>query len=319
MYASNMRRLLFCFGFLISLYAHSQSVFGYWYGYANVKTKNSANNYLVEMVLQPEGGYVKGILNYYFKNSYRSVLVKGNFNVATRQLSLYNIPLVYHGSFSTFEVDCSMNMLATLRVSKEGSFLAGAFNSLPEYRNTCGAISVNLKMNADISKKDSVLKAISEYKENVQVWKPSYDDTVVAANIIQRKVTNYVTEKQYTERENVVVNEIEVESDSLQVNIYDNGEIDGDMISLFYNQQLIISNQKLTHKSIRLNLQIDSTKAINEISMFAENLGLIPPNTALLVINDGKNRFEIRLSSNLEKNAAIKIKRKKAAPKSPNN
>ena len=314
-----MRRLLFCFGLLISLYANSQSVFGYWYGYANVKTKSSANNYLVEMVLQPENGYVKGILNYYFKNTYRSVQVKGNFNAATRQLSLYNIPIVYHGSFSAFEVDCNMNMLATLRVSKEGSYLAGAFNSLPEYRNTCGAINVSLKMNADISKKDSVLKAISEYKENVQVWKPSYDDTVVAANIIQRKVTNYVTEKQYTERENVVVNEIEVESDSLQVNIYDNGEIDGDMISLFYNQQLIISNQKLTHKSIRLNLQVDSTKAVNEISMFAENLGLISPNTALLVINDGKNRFEIRLSSNLEKNAAIRIKRKKVVPKSPTN
>ncbi len=318
-YASFMKRLLFCSVLLISICSYSQSVFGYWYGYANVKTNNSANNYLVEMVLQPESGYIKGILNYYFKNTYRSVQVKGNFNAATRQLSLYNIPIVYHGSLSTFEVDCNMNMLATLRVSKEGSSLAGAFNSLPEYRNTCGTINVNLKMNADISKKDSVLKAISEYKENVQVWKPSYDDTIVAANIIQRKVINYVTEKQYTERENVVVNEIEVESDSLQVNIYDNGEIDGDMISLFYNQQLIISNQKLTHKSIRLNIQIDSTKAVNEISMFAENLGLIPPNTALLVINDGKNRYDLRLSSNLEKNAVIRIKRKKDTIKVPLN
>jgi hypothetical protein len=307
----SMKRLLIILTLLISLHSHSQSVFGYWYGYANVKTNSSASNYLVEIVLQPEKDYVKGILNYYFKNTYRSVQVKGNYNAATRQLSLYNIPVTYYGSFSNLEVDCIMNMQATLRVSKGGSFLLGSFIGMPQYKNTCADIAFKLKMNADISKKDSVLKAISEYKEQVQVWKPSYDDTLVSANVIQRKVINYVTEKQYTERENLVVNEIEVESDSLKVSLYDNGEIDGDMISIFYNRQLILNNQKLTHKSIKMNLVLDSLQAVNEISMFAENLGLIPPNTALLIIDDGKNKFELRLSSNLEKNATIRLKRKK--------
>ncbi|MEO7393564.1 MAG: hypothetical protein ABIU11_01400 [Chitinophagaceae bacterium] len=309
-----MRKVLVLFVLLVSFHSYSQSVFGYWYGNANVKTKNSANNYLVEMVLQPEKGYVKGILNYYFKNTYRSVQVKGNFNATTRQLSLYNIPIVYHASISSFEVDCMMNMLTTLRVSKEGSSLTGAFNSLPEYKNTCGIINVSLEMNADISKKDSVLKAISEYKENYQVWKPSATDTLVGITVIPRKVINYVTEKEYTERENIIVNEIEIESDSFRVEIYDNGEIDGDMISLFYNKQLIVSNQKLTHKSIKIDLQMDSSQSANEISMFAENLGLIPPNTALMIITDGKNRYELRISSNLEKNASIRIKKKKPDP-----
>ena len=305
-----MRKIFVFIILLASFHSYSQTVFGYWYGYANLKTNSSANNYLVEMVLQPEKNYVKGVLNYYFKNTYRSVEIKGNYNAATRQLSMYNIPVVYHGSLSTMEVDCDMNMLATLRVSREGSFLAGAFNSLPEYRNTCGSIVFNLRMNADISKKDSVLKAISEYKENYQVWKPTEDDTLVAVNIVERKVINYVTEKQFTERENVVANEIEVDSDSLQVSIYDNGEIDGDMISIFYNKQLILNNQKLTHKSIRMELKLDSTKQYNEITMFAENLGLIPPNTALLIVDDGKTKYNIRLSSSLEKNATIRIRRK---------
>lgn len=306
---------LFLIAVLIStLPAQSQSVFGYWYGDANVKTNSSANNYLVELVLQPDKNFVKGVLNYYFKDTYRSLQVQGNYNAATRQLSLYNVPVVYHGSLSNMEVDCIMNFQGILRVSQTGSVIAGAFVGLPEYKNMCPNINFSLHLNADISKKDSVMKAISEYKENRQVWKPSYDDTAIAATIIQRKVINYVTEKQYTERENVIVNEIEVESDSLLVNIYDNGEIDGDIISLFYNKQLILSNQKLTHKSVRMNLVMDSTLGVNEISMFAENLGLIPPNTALLVIDDGKNKYELRLSSNLEKNATISIKRKTGSP-----
>ncbi|MBK8311504.1 MAG: hypothetical protein IPL04_12020 [Chitinophagaceae bacterium] len=71
-----MKRLLLLILLFSSIYASSQSVFGYWYGNANVKTNSSANNYLVEMVLQPEKNYVKGILNYYFKNTYRSVKVQ---------------------------------------------------------------------------------------------------------------------------------------------------------------------------------------------------------------------------------------------------
>jgi len=310
-----MKKGLLIFLLSFSLHSGAQTVFGYWYGNANVKSNNSANNYLVELVLQPEKGYVKGILNYYFKNTYRSLPVKGNYNAASRLLSLYDVPVIYHGSVGNFEVDCIMNMQASLRVSQAGSNLVGSFVALPDYKNVCANINFNLVLNADISKKDSVLKAISEFKENYQVWKPEIADTLVSVNVTPRKVVNYVTEGEFTKRKNEVVNEIEVESDSLRVSLYDNGEIDGDIISLFYNQQLILNSQKLTHKSIRINLVLDSLKTVNEISMFAENLGLIPPNTALMVIEDGKKRFEIRLSSSMEKNGTIRIKRKSAALK----
>lgn len=62
-----------------------------------------------------------------------------------------------------------MNFQATLRVAQAGSDLVGAFISLPEYKNMCPTINTTLHFNTDISKKDSVLKAISEYKEEYQV------------------------------------------------------------------------------------------------------------------------------------------------------
>jgi hypothetical protein len=295
----------------------AQSVFGYWYGPANVKVNGSASNYMIELILQPEKNYVKGIINYYFKDTYRSLQVKGNYDAPNRRLTLYNIPLTYYGSVTNFQIDCIMNMQATLRVSQVGSVLQGTFISLPDYKYTCAEVGFNLKMNADASKTDSVLKALSEFKENYQVWKPTTDDTLVAVNVTPppNKIINYPTEREYAERKNVVVNEIEVESDTVMISMYDNGEIDGDIISIFYNQKLILYNQKLTHKSIRIKLPIDSLQQVNELSMFAENLGLIPPNTAMMVIDDGKNRFELSLSSSLEKNATVRIKRKKEGVK----
>jgi len=305
-----MKKIPVIFFLLLSLHARSQSVFGYWYGNANVKTTSSANNYLVELVLMPEKGYVSGVLNYYFKDTYRSLQVKGNYDAVNRRLSLYDIPVTYYASINKFQVDCNMTLQATLRVAQAGSNLVGSFIALPDYRYTCPTITFNLELNADISKKDSVLQTFREFKETYQVWTPSLPDTLVQVNVVPRKVVNYVVEKEFTTRQNIVAQEIEVASDTLKLDVYDNGEIDGDIISVFYNQQLILSSQKLTHKSIHIDLILDSSRSVNEVAMFAENLGLIPPNTALMIINDGKNKYEIRVSSNLEKNSTIRIRRK---------
>jgi hypothetical protein len=45
--------------------------------------------------------------------------------------------------------------------------------------------------------------------------------------------------------------------------------------------------------------------------MFAENLGTMPPNTALMVITDGINRYEVFLSSSLSQNATVRIRKRK--------
>ena len=134
-------------------------------------------------------------------------------------MTLFNIPVTYHGSIENLEVDCMMDFGATLRVAKAGSNLTGAFQAKPEYRNGCADINFNLHLNADISKEDSILHAIKVYKETNQVWRPTYEDTLVAVNIIPRKVENYVIDAEYKERENIVSKEITVTSDSLNVAI----------------------------------------------------------------------------------------------------
>jgi len=115
----------------------------------------------------------------------------------------------------------------------------------------------------------------------------------------------------FKKRKNLVGKEIEVASDSIRLSFYDNAEIDGDSISVFVNQKLVIAHQELTEKAINLYVKLDSLKEVNEVSMFAENLGKYPPNTALMVVSDGENRYEIFLSSDFKGNATVRFKRKK--------
>lgn len=306
-----MKKIFVLAAFLVTFNSYSQSVFGYWYGYGNVKINGPASNYLVELILQPEKGSVKGILNYYFKNSYRSMEVKGTYNPKTRELVLNKIPVTYYGSLASMEVDCIMNFFGKLRVAKAGSTLTGIFIGQPEYKYMCADINFNLTLDASVSKKDSVRNAFREYKETYQVWKPTVADTLTAVTVIQRPVVNYVVENEFKERANIVADEIEVNADSLKVDFYDNGEVDGDSISVFFNNQLLAFSQILSTRAVHFDLVLDPAKEINEVSMFADNLGSIPPNTALMIVNDGKNKYEIRLASTLQNNGTIRIKRKK--------
>ena len=306
-----MKKIFLALSLLVASFGYAQSVGGYWYGPAFAQTNNSASNYLVELILKENNGKLHGALNYYFKNSFRSVTVNGVYNAKTRYLTLKDIPVTYFGSFVDMEVDCTMDLVATFRKSKTESTLVGYFTGKPGYKYTCIDLNFNLVLNNEASNTDSVFQALKNFKETHQVWKPTAADTLTDVTIIQRKVVNYVVNNEFKKRELDIVKEIEVESDSITLDFYDNGEIDGDSISVFVNNELLAYNRIISTRSVHFDIKLDTSKNINEVSMFADNLGSIPPNTALMIVNDGKNRFEIRLSSNFEKNATIRIRRKK--------
>lgn len=97
------------------------------------------------------------------------------------------------------------------------------------------------------------------------------------------------------------------EMDSIRCSLYDNGEIDDDTASVYYDDKLLFKNVRLSQIPLNFSISIDKTKPFSKITLVAENLGLIPPNTALLVIETRKNRYQLTLSSNFSKNASIEF------------
>lgn len=116
-----------------------------------------------------------------------------------------------------------------------------------------------------------------------------------------------IQDTKFEKRNSDLIKTIEIENETFTVDLYDNGEIDGDSISLFFNGKLVLSNKRLGDKAISLKLNVDETRDINELIMYAENLGSIPPNTALMVVNDGNKRYETRIASDLQKSGVIRF------------
>lgn len=114
------------------------------------------------------------------------------------------------------------------------------------------------------------------------------------------------------ERSNSSIQSIYYKTDSLQLTLYDNGEIDGDTVSVLLNGKVIIAKQRLDIKPNVHTIYFDkNTPDSMMLVMYAENLGSIPPNTGLLVVHDGKAIYEVRFSADLSSNAAIILRRKK--------
>lgn len=96
-----------------------------------------------------------------------------------------------------------------------------------------------------------------------------------------------------------------VHATTLKIEIYDDAEEDGDMISLNFNGTWLVKNYKIRKRPLIRTIKIDPKSPFNFITTFAHNLGKLPPNTTALVIDDGKKKQKILLKSDLETSDVI--------------
>lgn len=122
------------------------------------------------------------------------------------------------------------------------------------------------------------------------------------------KLVESIVEPPLEERKNELVRQITVDHDSITISLYDNGIVDGDSVTLIFNDKILATHRRLTDKAQTFYIKIAPGKGRNELVMYAENLGSIPPNTALMVIYDGDKRYELNVSSSKTTNGAVSFK-----------
>jgi hypothetical protein len=302
-----------------------------------VKKAGDHNSYLSEMVLKQKGNKVTGQLNYFYRSAEIKVKVRGTFDPRYRVLELTPQPMLNFLAKNANGADCPMEGSFTLKTVKGQKVLVGQFNPVYEYRVTCPAIDV--RFTKFVPTKDQPTPVLEDVDDSTAIAKlttGSLPNVTMRPAIISKQDTSKKAIASISAPANKPISAeqqilqalklrsfeespiIEVDADSLKVALYDNGEVDNDTISLFYNRNLVATRQMLSDKPLNFTLPLNA--GVNEISMFAENLGKIAPNTALAIIYAGEQRFELNMTSTFNKNAAIRFrkKEKKADPKNIN-
>lgn len=302
----------------------AQTVSGSWYGRADVMVPGSSSNYLTELLIKQKGDEVEGIFGYYFKDSYQSFFVRGSYDNKSRRVDIKNLPLLFYGADTRNGIECPMHFTGILMVSQVSSSLKGNFYTDNKYKYTCPGLSVN--MERDSADKSHNMLGASTFSGR-KFWAPSEEDYIVSGYSLRTAdtspVVNYTAavikpaaEKENDEliaefgkRNNIYEKDIFITSDSVLLSFYDNGDIDDDTISVFLNRKPVLVRRGLSSRALNIYIGLDSAVEVNELSMFADNLGKFPPNTALMVISDGNKRYEYYLSASLKQNSSVRLRR----------
>lgn len=129
---------------------------------------------------------------------------------------------------------------------------------------------------------------------------------------IVKKETSATAAIKIAERKTEIIRDVYFSADSLVLSLYDNGTVDGDTVSVVLNGEVIIAKKGLSGNAIRTTIYLTPNLGDSlQLIMYAENLGTIPPNTGVLIIQDGATRNEIRFAGDLQNSSAIILKRRR--------
>jgi hypothetical protein len=144
-------------------------------------------------------------------------------------------------------------------------------------------------------KKSETIKQLPS-KDSIKIISPKANVGVPVPRVIES-------------RQNELVKTIITSAKEVYIKIYDNGTIDNDTVSVYIDNKLVISKQRLTEKAIIVKINLDEKITFHEMVMVAENLGEIPPNTSLMIVNAGDQQYEVRITSTEQKNAVVHFRK----------
>ena len=303
---------------LFSSISHAQNLTGCWEGIMddeyfqlNIEQQNDELcGYTWDTVLNKPNDYCKARFYGRYNGDSGVAVIKGNQFLANTgghvfmAIRLWKMPGdrkdVLHASAS------AKGLLGAIFGSMEEDFIIRKISNTPT-RNfrmpECFPKPKKEKKVTPSKKADAKKETISTPK----IITPPADTIKTVAPAVTKKVTkkdtsvvNNVSVRKKTEQGRIAVN-----TNQINLKLYDNGVVDNDTVSVFYNGKLLVSHQRLSETPIEINLTLDENAGKHEITLFAENLGGIPPNTALIIVTAGKQRYELHSKASLDENAVL--------------
>ncbi len=200
--------------------------------------------------------------------------------------------------------------LMKLNLKRNNNKLLGSFTSSNKDIKDCGTGTISLSLvkekNATQLPKEETIIITPEQslpKKDIEFIKPTEKKNKEQSITLPIQISN---QRKLEQREIDLLNTYQFVEDSVMIKIYDNGVIDGDVISLIINGTIVFDKVKLTASPLTYALKSSNSNQF-QIECYADNLGEIPPNTGLIIISSATKTSEILFASDLKKSAAIKV------------
>jgi hypothetical protein len=276
-----MRLLIVISWIFCSFFSSAENLNGIWKGVLTQGTGGCYAQYFIEFQINFSNNTITGkAYDYYDTSKYVKLFFTGKYNPQTHRLVLienkvleYNIPIDCAPCIKTYDL--------IYEKKGEDEMLSGEWKGhIMDRHNACPPGKISLK------KADH-----SDFPIDID-----QSDTLAT---IQK--TLHLKPRELTLTKTIVL-----DTSSIKLQFYDDAEIDGDTITVLVNNKLVLYQQRLTEKPLTINFSAFPGTEY-ELIMYADNLGTIPPNTALMVVTAGEKRYDVYLSSSEQKSASVKF------------
>ena len=322
---------------LLCTSVQAQKLTGIWRGYFSAANGIFRDDIGEEMykyevqIDQQSDNSVKGV-TYSYKSTvfYGKSTMQGIYTASSKNLIVKELKLVELKIGSNSEPCLMTCYLDYVKIGKL-EVLQGTFISTnAKNKKDCGSGKVYLErvLKSDFELEEFLAhpKPAAPITQQKPMVKPSNKDsdivnrdnetdntaTTIKTTVPENKksITTNVTPKVLVQRDNFLIKRILTSEPIVKVELFDNGTIDNDTISLYHNNEQVIIKGKLNYQPLTYSFNCGNEPVNHELILVAENLGEIPPNTAIMVVTIGKKRQEIFLTSDEKKNAKIIIEYK---------
>ncbi len=293
--------------YLLIFYAtfqiHAQSIEGAWSGIMNQEAGGTRADYFYSLTIRKEGK------NVYSGTSYVQYLDKPEiFGVMELKAIYADGNFVFKESHIVQQQEdmgmywCIKQGILAYSERGDSAYLSGKWESWNP--TSCSPGTVVLRK--ALPKKQAVVNPISDEPEQ-KIEEKSETKPIV---LPKKEETAIVSEMKKRTPKVIQTEPITVSERDFYIEIFDHGHIDGDTISLFFNDKPILVDFGLGKEHRRIDLKYDTALAQNKLLLHAHNLGTSPPNSAAILIFSGDKVQKVSLLSNLNESGLIQIKYK---------
>lgn len=158
---------------------------------------------------------------------------------------------------------------------------------------------------------DNITNNLNKGNQQIHPEKKSELKPISSSDSLKSNKISDAEKEKLTSRKAQVIRTIDVTGPSIKIEVLDNGQVDGDTVSIFVNGVLMIPAKMLTAKPLTIDIEVNQTVEVYDIVMYAESMGSVPPNTALMIITTATNRYEINISSTEQTSRSVRLRVKR--------
>jgi len=281
---------------------------------SNAQRKFTLNGYLAvrggeswhyRLVFTDTNDILKGYsLTYDDENKDTKALIEGRIDRKAKMLSFHETEITYNHGFETKVTICLVD--ATLKY--DGHALGGRLSSKDIGNADCGTGSINFINEQELKQLFSELQPVDSTPKPVPVVAaPEKKMTIIYDTV---RATRPVAAMQQPDKITTgTEKEYKWTSDTLKLEVWDGGKVDGDIISVMVDDKTMLQHYTLTQTKKRIEVALPGHGVSYTVAIIAQNEGNEAPNTADILLIDRENSYHVIAYNEVGKKAVVHIRK----------